>query len=260
MSRPPRHLRRPGHPPRPAHRARRLRDAVVAATVPVALLAGCSSGGGSDDGAAPSGQATEERSPSPAPVRFHTLPDPCDTLSKKTIEDVVPKAESKGGKNLGSSDADSQGTCLWSGIRVDDDDYQFRSLSVSLKRYDSHTALGTGDERAEDYLQQQVQDVTREKGNKDIEDRSIGRLGDRAVALSFRSSKKDKKGKASDFREERIVVRVANVVVTVDYQGAGFEGSDPPSAKTVSGNAEKVAKEAVAALDKHDDKHDAKKS
>lgn len=248
MSRDPRRLARTGRPRTTHHGHRRLLGPLVGAALPVALLAGCSSDGGSDEHT-DTPQTTKSSSPSPKPVRFTTLPDPCDTVSKKSIEKVVPKAESKKGNNLGSANADNQGTCLWSGIKVDDDDYQFRSLSVSLKRYDSHTALGSGDERAEDYLQQQVRDITDEKGNKDVEDRSIGKLGDRAVGLGFRSEKKDKEGEASDFREERIVVRLDNVVITVDYQGAGFEGSDPPSAKTVRENAEKVAKEAAAALE-----------
>lgn len=232
---------------------RRLVRTLAGAALPVLLVAGCSSSGSDSEGssggdggasASPSGSA----SPSPPAVKFRTLPDPCTTVSGGTIDKVVPKADSKKGKNLGSDDAKSQGTCLWSGVRIEEDDYQFRSLSVSLKRYDSHASLGSGDERATAYLTQQAADIAHEKSNEKVTERDLQGLGQQAKTVSYQSEKKDSKGKGTDYREERIVVRTANVVVTVDYQGAGFEGSDTPSAKAIHDNALRAAKEAVAAI------------
>lgn len=233
---------------------RRLARTLAGAALPVLLVAGCSSdsdsegsSGGNGDGGA-SDAASTSASPSPQPVKFRTLPAPCSTVSAGTIDEVVPKADSKKGKTLGSSDTDSQGTCLWSGVRIKEDSYQFRSLSVSLKRYDSHASLGSGDERATAYLSQQAADIVNEKASKKVTEQDVRDLGQQAKAVSYQTKKKDSEGKGTTYQEERIVVRTANVVVTVDYQGAGFEGSGTPSAKTVHANALRAAKEAVAAV------------
>ena len=44
------------------------------------------------------------------------------------------------------------------------------------------------------------------------------------------------------------MARSANVVVTVDYAGAGFESGKTPGADDLKKNAEKAAKEALASL------------
>jgi hypothetical protein len=215
------------------------------AAIPVFLLAGCAFGSADDaqdSEPAPSADASSA-APSPAPVQFTELPDVCDTVSKDTVNDVVPKAKPEGGKNLGSKDADAYGSCLWTGL----DDFGYRALTVSLRRFDSDTTIGSGDERASEYARQQVAMVAEEKDNKGLKDSELSGVGDKATALSYEVAKKE--GKSSeDYREQRIVVRSGNVVITVDYSGAGFEDAKTPSAGDIGKGAEKVAKEVTAAV------------
>ena len=44
------------------------------------------------------------------------------------------------------------------------------------------------------------------------------------------------------------MTRVENVVVTIDYNGAGLAGDKTPSARDLTKDAQKAAKEAVAAV------------
>ncbi|GAA2416806.1 hypothetical protein GCM10010420_53840 [Streptomyces glaucosporus] len=226
------------------HNARRTAvRTLVCAAVPMLLVAGCSGGSGEDDSPKPSPSAsTSSAPPSPAPVKFTTLPDPCKTLSKKTVRDVVPEAKETG-KNLGSKDTDGYGTCLWSGL----DGYQYRALTVSLRRFDSDVTLGSGSERAAEYAGQQVAAISQEKGNKKVKDTPVDGIGDQATSVAFETEKKNGK-KSEDYREQRIVALTGNVVVTVDYEGAGFETAGTPSAKDIREGAEKAAKDAVKSI------------
>jgi hypothetical protein len=217
------------------------------AAMPVLLVAGCSAISGNeagDSGSVPSpSTSTSSATPSPAPVKFAELPDACDTVSKDTIGDVVPEAKPKGGKNLGSEDVDTYTSCLWTGL----DDFDYRALTVSLRRFDSDTTIGSGAERAAEYAEQQLAKVSQEKDNKDLKDSRLSGLGDSAAALGYEVAKKE--GKSSeDYREQRVVVRSGNVVITVDYSGAGFEDAKTPSAGDIGKGAEKTAKEVTAAL------------
>ncbi|WP_031511465.1 DUF3558 domain-containing protein [Streptomyces megasporus] len=226
------------------HNAKRTAVRTLAcAAVPMLLVAGCSGGSGEDDSAKPSPSvSTSSAPPSPAPVKFTTLPDPCKTLSKKTIGDVVPEAK-EAGKNLGSKDADGYGTCLWSGL----DGYQYRTLTVSLKRFDSDVTLGSGDERAAEYAGQQVAAVSKDEANEKVKDAPLDGVGDQATSISFETEKKSGK-KTEDYRKQRVVAVTGNVVVTVDYEGAGFESDKTPKAEDIRKGAEKAAKEAVEAI------------
>ena len=56
----------------------------------------------------------------------------------------------------------------------------------------------------------------------------------------------DLKKKEGTFKQQTVVARVENVVVTLDYNGAGLAGEKAPSADTLAKHAEKAAKEAVA--------------
>ncbi|GAA2422276.1 DUF3558 family protein [Streptomyces macrosporus] len=227
------------------HNAKRTAVRTLAcAAVPMLLVAGCSGGSGEDDSAKPSPSVSSSSAPpSPAPVKFTTLPDPCKTLSKKTIKDVVPEAK-EAGKNLGSEDADGYGTCLWSGL----DGFQYRALTVSLKRFDSDVTLGSGSERAAEYAGQQVAAVSRDGEHEKVKEVPLDGVGDQATSISFETKKKDGK-KTEDYREQRVVALDGNVVVTVEYEGAGFETGETPSAKDIREGAEKAAKEAVKALE-----------
>lgn len=218
--------------------ARRL--ACAAAAVPVLLVAGCSGGEGGDS---PSADKSKP-SPSAAPVKFKQLPDACKTLSKGTVADLTPKSDNPSGKRIGSGNSGDSGSCLWSGLKK----FDYRQLTVSLKRFDSDASRGSGDKLAGAYLKQQTDAVKSDKSNKAVKTTTVNGLGDQAISVGNNIKKKNGKGKSEAFREERLVVRSANVVVSVDYAGAGFEDAKTPSAVDLRKKAAKAAKEAVAAL------------
>jgi hypothetical protein len=68
-------------------------------------------------------------------------------------------------------------------------------------------------------------------------------MGDAATAVRY-----DLKKKEGSFKQQTVVVQVENVVVTVDYNGAGLAGEKTPSATDLMKDAQKAAKEAVAAV------------
>jgi len=220
------------------------RAACAAVAVPMLLVAGCSSDSGEPESNGPSSSASASAGKEkPAPAAYKNLPDPCKTVSEKTVEDVVPGTDDKTGKNLASSDTDSYGACLWSG-GSGDIDAEYRALTVSLKRYDSDASLGSGDEQAERFFQQEIEAVKSDESHEKPEESKVSGTGDEALAVTYETEKKD-----NSYRATRVVVRDQNVVVTVDYEGTGFEDADPPSRDEVRKNAEKVAKEAAGAIE-----------
>ncbi|SCK55745.1 Protein of unknown function [Streptomyces sp. WMMB 714] len=213
--------------------------ACAALVLPALLVAGCSS----DSGEEPASSEQGESTPSAAPVKFKELPDACKTLSKDTVKKLTPKTDNASGKRIGAGNTQDSGSCLWSGL----DKFDYRQLTVSLKRFDSDASRGSGDKLAGAFLQQQVDGLKTDKANKDLKTEPVKGIGEQATAVSYEVDKKDGK-KSEAFREERLVVRQANVVVSVDYSGAGFEDAKLPKADDLGKNAEKAAKEAVASL------------
>ena len=223
--------------------APRLARTLVCAAValPGLLLAGCSSDSGGESSDAPA--AGKSTAASAAPVKYKELPDACKILSKGTVKDLTPKSDNASGKRIGSGNTRDSGSCLWSGL----DKFDYRQLTVSLKRFDSDTARGSGDKLAGAYMAQQSDDAKSDKDSKGLKTATVSGLGDEATSVSYTVKKKDK-DKSQEFREERLVVRSANVVVSVDYAGAGFEDAKTPSADDLKKKAEKAAREAVAGL------------
>jgi hypothetical protein len=206
-------------------------------------VAGCSSpdsggSGGGSDSSDKGGSA-----PSAAPVKYKELPDACKTLSKGTVKKLTPKTDNTSGKRIGSGNTKDSGSCLWSGL----DKFDYRQLTVSLKRFESDTSRGSGDKLAGAFLDQQAEALKAEKSNKKLKSAPVSGIGDKATSVSYEVEKKDGK-KSESFREHRLIARAANVVVTVDYAGAGFESGKTPGAAELKKNAETAAKEAVAAL------------
>ena len=224
--------------------SRRLARALAAATVPVLLLTGCLPGSDSDDGGddKASGAPESSSAPSPAPVKFKSLPDPCTSIAKKTVKDTVPGAK-KSGKKLKSANEDRYNGCLWTGLQ----DYDYRSLTVSFHRFDSETATTSGDKRARQHAAQQQDAVAANDAHKDVKESKLSGVGDKATGISYDTTKKNAK-KSEDYREHRVVVLSSNVVITVDYSAAGFEDAKKPSVDTVRKAAEKVAKESLTAV------------
>lgn len=219
--------------------ARTLACAAVA--LPALLVAGCSS----DSGGESSGSVSDEgkSSPTAAPVKFKSLPDACKTVSKDTVKKLTPKTDNASGKRIGSGNTQDSGSCLWSGL----DKFDYRQLTVSLKRFDSDASRGSGDKLAGAFLEQQAEALKSEKSNKGLKSAPASGIGEEATSLSYEVEKKDGE-RAENFREHRLVARDANVVVTVDYAGAGFENAKTPGADELKQNAVKAAKEAVASL------------
>jgi hypothetical protein len=237
-------------------RVKGLRRALVcAAAVPVMLVAaGCSSDSGSDDGAGKGASAssgggeTPASSVSPTPTvraaTYSSLPEACKVLSKKTLEDLVPKAKS--GKKGASDDAATRGSCSWSSLDNNGvKGSQFRWLNVSLLRFDSDVTRGAGDKLAEEYYAKQVQDAKSVSGAKNVKSEPVAGAGDEATAVRY-----DLKKKEGTFKQETVVARVENVVVTLDYNGAGLAGDKAPSADTLNKLAQKAVKESVSAVTK----------
>ncbi|NUP20043.1 MAG: DUF3558 family protein [Streptomyces sp.] len=226
---------------------------VGAAVVPAMLVAvGCSSDSGSDDGAGDDGAKTSasksETSASPSPTvqaaTYKSIPQACKVLAKKTLEDLAPKAKS--GK-AGSSDDDStRGSCSWSSLDNNGvKGSQFRWLNVSLLRFESDVTRGSGDKLAREYYETQLQDARAVSGAKNVKSEPVAGVGDEATAVRY-----DLKKKEGAFKQETVVARVENVVVTLDYNGAGFAGDKTPSADSLNKLAQKAAKEVVASVTK----------
>lgn len=233
-------------------RAKRLsRLLVCAAAVPVMLIAaGCSSDSGSDDGAGkdttgPGATTSADATAAPTvqAAAYKKLPEPCAVLPKKTLTDLVPKG-AKSGKEGTSSDTASRGSCSWTSLDNNGvKGSQFRWLNVSLLRFDSSQTQGEGDKLAAAYYAKQVQEAQSVTGAKNAKSEPVAGAGDEATAVRY-----DLKKKEGAFKQQTVVARVENVVVTIDYNGAGLAGDKAPSADTLTKAAEKAVKEAVAAV------------
>ncbi|MER8224012.1 DUF3558 family protein [Streptomyces sp. NPDC094143] len=229
-------------------RAKRLNRVLVrAAAVPVMLVAaGCSSDSGSGDSTDKAEKAAASASASPSPTveaaAYGKLPEPCKALSKKTLEDLVPK--DKSGKEGKSDDISARAGCSWNSLDNNGvKGSQFRWLNVSLLRFESDVTRGPADKQAQEYYEKQVQDAQAAEGAKGVESEPVPGTGDQATAVHY-----DLKKKEGTFKQQTVVARVENVVVTLDYNGAGLAGDKTPSADELLKDAKQAAKEAVAAV------------
>ena len=228
--------------------APRLSRILACAAVPVMLVAaGCSSdsdsGKDSDTPSATStlGSPSQDRV---EPAKFAALPEPCASISQKTVKDLVPKAKNKSGTSGHSSDVTARGGCSWNGL--DDNGIkgsQYRWLDVAFTRFESDQALGSGAKRATDDYTKQVAKAQATEGAKNVAAKPVAGTGEQATAITYDLTKTKE-----DFRYATIVARTGNVVVTLNYNGAGYAGAKTPSADGILKDAEKAAKEAVAAV------------
>lgn len=60
----------------------------------------------------------------------------------------------------------------------------------------------------------------------------------------------DLKKDEGTFKQQTVVARVENVVVTLDYNGAGLAGDKAPDADALLADAKKAAREAVLSVTK----------
>ncbi|MEU6613624.1 DUF3558 domain-containing protein [Streptomyces sp. JL1001] len=232
--------------------APRLSRILACAAVPVMLVAvGCSSDSGSDGkksaGSSSSGTAGS-KSPEPTvePAKFADLPDPCASIGKKTIEDLVPDAKKKGGTAGGSTDLSVRSSCSWNGL--DDQGVkgsQYRWMDVGFTRFDSDQSLGSGAKRATADYTKQVTKAKGAEGAEKVAAEPAAGIGDEATLVTYGLSKTDE-----DFVYATVVARTGNVVVTLTYNGAGYAGAKTPSSSDIVKGAQKAAGEAVAAVGK----------
>ncbi|MGW3206619.1 DUF3558 domain-containing protein [Streptomyces sp. NPDC001135] len=236
-------------------RGKRLsRVLVCAAAVPAVLItAACSSDSGdakskgTDSSAQQStgGSAAPSASASPTvkPAAYKKLPGACAVLSKKTLADLVPKGASSGKKGS-SDDPSSRASCSWSSLDNNGvKGSQFRWLNVSLLRFDSDTARGAGDAQAHTYFGQQVKDAEAVDGAKNTKEIPLSGTGAEATAVRY-----DLKKKEGLFKQQTVVARVENVVVTLDYNGAGLAGEKTPDADDLTKAAQAAIKEVVGSV------------
>lgn len=230
---------------RPAQRLTRI--LACAAAVPVILVAaGCSSdsGSGDDEGAKPSSTAGATASKAPAAAAYAKLPDPCTSLTSKTRDALVPEADAKSGKAGQSDDTSLRANCSWSSLDNNGvKGSQFRWLNVSLLRFASDASRGSGDKQAGDYVGKQVAAAKATEGATGVQTEPVAATGDEATLVRY-----DLKKKEGSFKQQTVVARVKNVVVTVDYDGAGLAGEKTPNADDLVKDAEQAAKDAVNAV------------
>lgn len=220
--------------------ASRIVRGITIAAVPV-LMVGCSASSDPGTGAAKP-KPSKSASPTLAPARFTGLPAPCKVLSKDTVRELVPKAKSLSGDTAKSSDLDSRAGCSWNGL----DGFQYRWLEVSFRRSDSVQGVGSAETQARTaYTQLKASAATPdglEKGQT-AAIRVVPDLGQESQLVSA-LVKRD----GDDYRDATVVARKENVVVTVSYNGAGFEDSKVPGAKEIEQGAVKAARAALAAV------------
>ncbi|MEU6298263.1 DUF3558 domain-containing protein [Streptomyces erythrochromogenes] len=232
--------------------ASRLTRVLACAAVPVILtVAGCSSDSGKEtaakdekkSGSSASSKPGEKSKPELEKAAFAALPDPCKALQGGTIDTLVPEAKDKNGTATKSNDLASRASCSWNGLDEDGlKGSQYRWLSLSFFRTDSHASLGNANKRAEEQYGKQVEAAKASEGAQNLKAEAVEGLGDQGTSIVY-SVKKD-----VDFANTTIVARTQNVVVTLDYNGAAYEGAGAPDQAKLLQDAITAAKEAVGSV------------
>lgn len=228
--------------------APRLTRILACAAVPVMLVvAGCSSDSdsGKDKASAssPAPDATKTEA-KVAAAKFAALPDPCKSITAKTVKSLVPAAKDKKGTQGKSSDTAARGSCSWNGL--DDNGVkgsQYRWLDTGFTRFASDQALGSGADRAGDDLAKQIDKVKATEGAKKLVTAPVSGIGEQATLITY-----DLEKTSEDFRYATVLARTGNVVVTLTYNGAGYAGSTTPSAEKITAGAKMGARDAVASV------------
>ncbi|WP_156726400.1 DUF3558 domain-containing protein [Streptomyces apocyni] len=229
------------------------------AAVPVMLAAaGCSllssddggsgNGDGKKDSGAQSSAAPDSSASNEAPAvkegAFKVLPEACETLAGKTIDALVPEADPKSGKSGQSDNINKRARCTWNGAdHKGTKGSQYRWLAVSLQRFDSHQTFGSGDDQAKAQLAKKAAEPEAGGEAKNLKSKPLKGVGDEAVLLTF-----DVKKKEGDFKDQRIVARVENALLVLDYSGAGLAGAKTPDAAEMTKDATSAAEEAAASI------------
>ncbi|MFF0222202.1 hypothetical protein [Streptomyces sp. NPDC004629] len=177
----------------------------------------------------PEQKAAERSSPS-APSStavaktYADAPAPCDSVPKAIVTDLVPGAKTAG-KEIPSTDPELRRTCSWNALKG----YDYRWLDVSYEVTES-------DKAAQKEYEKRVAEKT---GGGAVP--GVGDSGYSVVNLAT----EDKQ----ETREGVVVVRAANALVIVTYNGSDFETKKAPATDEINKGAIKAAKAAVSALE-----------
>ncbi|MEV6108465.1 DUF3558 domain-containing protein [Streptomyces sp. NPDC051940] len=221
---------------------RTARALTAGLALPVLLLAatGCSSLlGEKEDGSGSSSPSSASPSPTVKAAKFAELPRACKTVPEATVKELVKKVKPLTGTAVKSSDTSARGGCAWHGL----DGYQFKYLDVTLQRLESDPSLGTGEKRAEKAYARTLKGEEAVDGAKNLVTDKLAEVGDQAAAISFTQVK----GKET-YVQQTVVARIANVVVTVHYQGSGFAGAKEPKAADIAKGAQAAMKRVLESV------------
>ncbi|KOX09840.1 membrane protein [Streptomyces sp. NRRL B-3648] len=169
------------------------------------------------------GSASDAPSPGTAARTYATAPAPCAAVPAATVRSLVPGVK-PAGKEIPSTDTDLRRTCSWNALQG----YDYRWLDVSYE-------IGGSEEEARKEYEQRV--AEKSGGG------AVPGLGDSAYSV-VNLTTEDKQ----QTREGVVLVRAANALVVVTYNGSDFETKKAPGTDEINKGAIKAAKSAVAAL------------
>ncbi|WP_370665162.1 hypothetical protein [Streptomyces sp. IBSBF 2507] len=211
--------------PLPLALTARLAPVAVLATAGWALSSGPDTSPAAKDKTPPDTTNRSASAPATqaATKTYAAAPAPCGALAGKTVTSLVPGAKAAG-KEIPSTDTEVRRTCSWNALKG----YDYRWLDVSFEVMDTDAA-------AQKSYQERVAD--RSGGGE------VPGLGDSAYSV-VNLTTEDKQ----QTREGTVLVRAANALVVITYNGSDFESKKAPGTTEINKGAIKAAKEAVAAL------------
>ncbi|MGW2033278.1 hypothetical protein [Streptomyces sp. NPDC001811] len=172
----------------------------------------------------PAGSSTAAPSSTTAAKTYGTAPAPCSAVPAGTVKSLVPGAKTAG-KEIPSTDTALRRTCSWNALQG----YDYRWLDVSFE-------IGESDQQAKKEYEQRV--AEKSGGG------AVPGLGDSAYSVVNLTTED-----GQQTREGVVLVRAANALVVVTYNGSDFENKKAPGTDEINKGAIKAAKSAVAALD-----------
>ncbi|OIJ97565.1 hypothetical protein BIV25_15170 [Streptomyces sp. MUSC 14] len=214
--------------PLPLALTARISPVAVLACAGWALTSGPAAPAAADG--SPAGQkAPAQSSASPGPSSsggsqtYAAAPTPCTSVPAATVTALVPGAKTAG-KEIPSTDTKVRRTCSWNALKG----YSYRWLDVSFE------ISGSQQEAKQDYQQQ----VGEKSGGG-----AVPGLGDSAYSV-VNLTTEDKQ----QTREGVVMVRIANAMVVVTYNGSDFDTKKAPGTDEINQGAIKAARAAVGAL------------
>ncbi|MFG2605914.1 hypothetical protein ACGFT2_20565 [Streptomyces sp. NPDC048514] len=171
----------------------------------------------------PAGSSSAAPSSTAAAKVYASAPAPCSSVPAGTVKSLVPGAKTAG-KEIPSTDTALRRTCSWNALQG----YDYRWLDVSFEISDS----------APEAKREYEQRVGEKSGGG-----AVPGLGDSAYSVVDLTTED-----RQQTREGVVMVRAANALVIVTFNGSDFETKKAPSTDEINKGAIKAAKAAVGAL------------